>query len=159
VRFVFDHEYLILKRSPTLGTFDSDLTFETSGCGKVGQHLTRLLRIFHTVKDLTSQINQGIWFLLGWSWSSGGACLTILPMPLTERVECIRSMYVFLMVLSLSRKSRSWRNCFYMWWDLLASSLCQPALSQNSVLTEFLSYWNPKIHYLALRNNIPPNEL
>jgi hypothetical protein len=84
-------------------------------------HLSRLFSEFSQIAPKYSllQVNRAIWTILG-----PGLGMTDLlfeaALPLSRRLECIRSMYHVYSDFVATSKVEVMENCFDMWWDVLA---------------------------------------
>jgi len=80
-----------------------------------------------------SQIDQGIWNLLGESLEIHSV-LWDPSIPLESRLQCIRSMYFVFRDFVAKSQVEEMETCFYMWWDLLADAFWwQPKLYKAGV--------------------------
>jgi hypothetical protein len=88
--------------------------------GIVVEHMTRVFSDFGSIATRYSlrQVNQGIWGILGEGlrlhellWDSS--------VPLSKRVQCIRSMYSVYSDFVAKSNVEVMENCFWMWWDFI----------------------------------------
>jgi hypothetical protein len=86
-------------------------------------YMTKLFRNFPEIRREYSlgQVNQAIWMIIGLDfnlvenlWDNSVA--------LSDRIECIRSMYFVYSDFVAKSDVAIMENCFDMWWDLLGTS-------------------------------------
>lgn len=97
--------------------------FDVSDPAGIISHLTRMCREFSILADRFSlpQIDQGIWVIFGPTFEYQ-RCLFDRSVPVSMRVECIRSMYQVYADFVAPSDVEAMENCFYMWWDLIGES-------------------------------------
>jgi hypothetical protein len=85
--------------------------------------LTRMCRNFAEIsrKYSLGQVNQAIWMVIGADFDLIDH-LWDNTVPLNDRLECIRSIYVVYSDFVSKSDVEIMENCFYMWWDLMADS-------------------------------------
>jgi hypothetical protein len=127
VEFFFASEVVTL--DPPLDYFVDDVVERgrdfgeavPSSPGVLLGYMNRLFSNFSSIAPNYSlgQVNRAIWTILG--PGLGMPDLLFDPaLPLSQRLECIRSMYhVYSEFVAVSH-AEVMANCFYMWWDVLA---------------------------------------
>jgi hypothetical protein len=85
--------------------------------------LTRMCLSFGDIcrKYSLGQVNQAIWMTIGFDFELV-KYLWDNSVPLGERLECIRSMYIVYSDFVAKSDLEIMENCFDMWWDLMAGS-------------------------------------
>lgn len=125
--FFFARE--VVPKDEQYGYFLTDLRGETyfecvpSSPEVLVNHLTRLLVNFGQIASryTLAQVDQGVWGMWGVNLSLH-ELLFAPPVPLTSRLDCIRSMYHVYSdyVSKLEREpDPEIETGFYMWWDLI----------------------------------------
>jgi hypothetical protein len=120
VRMFFDHDTDAEEfwyQSPDM------LDVETSSPSIVIEHMTRLFKKFANVASDFSpgQINAGIWAMLGPGHFALQKYLWPPRIALSDRVDCIHSMYFVYSDYVAKSAVQLMENCFSMWWDFIAS--------------------------------------
>lgn len=98
--------------------FDEAVPFSP---GVLLEYMTRLFSDFGSIAPRYSlpQVNRAIWTILGPGLDMP-ALLFDRALPLSKRLECIRSMYHVYSDFVARSRAEVMENCFDMWWDLLA---------------------------------------
>jgi hypothetical protein len=103
-----------------------ETTFPPSNRPVLVEHLTRLCLEFSSLRSRFTweQIDQGVWAMLmnpveAVDW------LMDDKVPNDLRLRCIESMYeVFAGTVAHIDSDTPMENCFFMWWDIVASRFC-----------------------------------
>lgn len=96
---------------------------EVSSPSIVVQYMTRLFTKFAEAVSVFSlrQVNAGIWAMLGPSPFALHNHLWLPTVPLSDRIDCVRSMYFVYSDYVAKSRVEVMENCFSMWWDFVAS--------------------------------------
>ncbi len=124
---------IVFNHPPT--TFDDEQNIAISGNWQVGveftvsddarlvTHFSRMCRAFVLLSERFSlpQLDQGLWLLLS-AETEFGKYLADEAIPLSARLDCVRSMLVPFRDFVARSEVEVMENCFFMWWDLLAGA-------------------------------------
>jgi hypothetical protein len=145
IRVVFDHPATTVSEPPTTEEpegWQVGIEFTVSDPARLVSHFAQMCREFVALAEQFSlpQLNQGLWFLL-LSDVMFGEFLADEGIPLVARLDCVRSILVpFRDFVALS-EVEVLENCFYMWWDLLASAFWSAQLwdlKENELMESML---------------------
>lgn len=127
VTLLFDHDPETEEhwyQDANLGTFDDFSDVGVKSPEIVVAHMTRLFATFceWASKFSLPQINVGIWAIFSHGGFRVQKHLWLPSVPLEQRLECIRSMYLVYSGYVSKSTVAVMENCFDMWWDLVANS-------------------------------------
>ena len=90
-------------------------------------HMARLFTNFASIapKFSLEQINAGIWAMFTNQPFRLQKHLWLPATPISERLDCIHSMYSVFSNYVAKSKVEVMENCFYMWWDWVAGNFRQ----------------------------------
>jgi hypothetical protein len=128
VSLFFDHDLVVEEfwyQDPAFinssSMFDDDRGMSSPAV--VIEHMSRLFTNFAASVSAFSlpQVNAGIWAMFGPTPFVLHEHLWLPSAPLSVRLSCIGSMYFVYSEYVAKSQVHEMENCFYMWWDLVAS--------------------------------------
>jgi len=136
VSLFFDHDIATEEYRYKGPDFANINDFDDEGVNSpavVVEHMTRLFTNFANVVSKFSlpQINSAVWAMFTYGAFRLQKHLWLSSVPLTQRINCVRSMYFVYSDFVAKSTVPVMENCFDMWWDFVGQGFWEQLLIEN----------------------------
>jgi len=126
VNFFFDHDVDAEEHWYQDPSFDNFNDFNDEGVMSPRIVVGHMTRLFTSLTDVLSrfsqrQINAGVWAMFSYGPFRLQKYLWLPSTPITERLDCIHSMFFVYSEFVAKSTVQVMENCFSMWWDFVSS--------------------------------------